>query len=601
MRMWNAYKQYVRSVVLPVDVGGTKELAQLRNELFCSLLIYVVPISLIALVPGVYMSFKQGMPVLGICDLTAFFLMLMVMVKRGLDIRHRKAIVIMVFYFLSIVLLYYVSRPGSGMLYLLALTVITSMVYSSKAAYLSAAANTLVCLGFAALLYAGIAVPIAADYTPAVWITISSNLVTLSFILAVCSNLLIEGLEKTIEDRNISQANLASVIENTDASIYSLDREFRYITFNRTLKEQLKKAYGLEITAGDRVFEFLERTEPEEAREWQRVYEEALTGKVLKFEKEFHVGDLHSITSFSIFPIVEKKKVIGLSCFVTDVTALKHTQRQLERTQIELEERVEQRTRELKQKTTGILESINYAKRIQTGVFARQSQVAELFPRSFVLARPRDILSGDFFWCHKNRDRKFIVLADCTGHGVSGALMSIIGNNLLDQIIVDEHIENPTEIMQRLDVRLREAIKGDGNEVIDGMDMTLCMVDNSFNELYFTGARQALFLAENGTVKQLPSSPYSISAGMQGVKKEFTTRRIPIVPGQRIYLTSKGYYAQFGGPDDKKFMRGRFNRTLQSIQGNTMAEQQELLLTTLEEWQGDRDSVDDVLVVGIEL
>jgi serine phosphatase RsbU (regulator of sigma subunit) len=180
--------------------------------------------------------------------------------------------------------------------------------------------------------------------------------------------------------------------------------------------------------------------------------------------------------------------------------------------------------------------------------------------------------------------------------------MSIIGNNLLEQIIVDEHIENPSEILELLDLRLTEAVKGDTQEVKDGMDITLCVVDSSFNELYFAGAYQPLFKSdENQEINELVASRFSIGAGIHAGSKKFETKRFSIIPGQRIYLSSDGYYSQFGGANDKKLMKSGFRKTLVNLQSKPMTEQRNLLKQSLSDWTGKNEQVDDILVVGIEL
>lgn len=285
-----------------------------------------------------------------------------------------------------------------------------------------------------------------------------------------------------------------------------------------------------------------------------------------------------------------------------NITELRKTQIERDHTLQVLEQRVEQRTRELVEKNLSILDSINYAKRIQLGLLNPPSKLYGIFPESFIVSQPRDIVSGDFFWCHQRRNKKFIVVADCTGHGVPGALMSIIGNNLLDQIIVGEHIENPSEVLELLDERLKKTLKSEVEEVKDGMDLALCVIDTHFNELYFAGAYRPVFISDaDGKIRELSPDRIPIGGGIQEVDKKFETTRFPIIPGQRIYLSSDGYYSQFGGPKQKKFMKSRFIETLEQIQQQSMEAQKTALLDTLNTWMGNTDQVDDIMVVGIEL
>lgn len=305
-------------------------------------------------------------------------------------------------------------------------------------------------------------------------------------------------------------------------------------------------------------------------------------------------GTVKHIYAKSVFVFDAAGVPIGLNGIAHDVTELK-------KTELYLEQRVEDRTRELTEKNSSILDSINYAKRIQLGLLTRKSQLFAIFPKAFILSRPRDIVSGDFFWCYQSHGKKFVAVADCTGHGVPGALLSIIGNNLLNRIIVDEHIENPSEILEELDKRLAEAVKADTQDIRDGMDIVLCVVDTYFNELYFVGAYRPVFLSdETGKILEFDGARHAIGGGTHDGKK-FGTRRVPILPGQRMYLTSDGYYSQFGGPKGKKFMKSRFVQTLESIQEMPIGEQEAALQNILAQWTGEGEQVDDIMVVGIEL
>lgn len=285
-----------------------------------------------------------------------------------------------------------------------------------------------------------------------------------------------------------------------------------------------------------------------------------------------------------------------------NITNVKKAEQDRDRTLLELEERVITRTVELNTRNKNITDSINYAKHIQSGLLPSHSKLTELFPKSFMLYDPLHIVSGDFFWCHQSRSRKIIAIVDCTGHGVPGALMSIIGNYLLQQIVVIERIENPSEILELLDQRLLQTTKKDTNDVQDGMDVCLCIVDSYFNEIYFTGAMRPLFIADHkGEVREIRGNRATIGGDTSGTEKHFETQRFPIKAGQRIYLTTDGYYSQFGGEQNKKFMKTRFKRTLETIQHLPINEQGDELQKILKEWAGNNDQVDDIMVVGIEL
>ncbi len=317
-------------------------------------------------------------------------------------------------------------------------------------------------------------------------------------------------------------------------------------------------------------------------------------------EREMRAAELLVANSELAYQ-VQEKEARALELLAINLE-LKQAQFDRDNALLILEERVALRTVELAEKNKDVIDSINYAKRIQSSLLSPLSQLTELFEQSFILHQPRDIVSGDFYWCFEKGSRKYIVVADCTGHGVPGALMSIVGNNLLNEIIINNNIQHTSDILEQLDIRLKQKMRGDHGEVKDGMDMALCVVDTAFNELYFAGALRPLFITDAyGHIKEIAAARHCIGGAVLEAQKHFESHRMPFEPGQRIYLTSDGYYSQFGGPDNKKFMKSKFKASLAAIQPLNMKEQCLQLTEILQEWQGKHEQVDDVLVVGIEL
>jgi PAS domain S-box-containing protein len=285
-----------------------------------------------------------------------------------------------------------------------------------------------------------------------------------------------------------------------------------------------------------------------------------------------------------------------------NITERKLAELELEDTLLQLENRVRERTKELSDKNISILDSIKYAKRIQVGLLTPPSRLAEIFPKSFMISVPCDIVSGDFFWSHEQGTKKIIIVADCTGHGVPGALMSIICNNLIDQIIINERVESPADILELLDTRLKQAVKNDEDEVKDGMDITICVIDMNLKEVCYAGANNSLYVTnQEGKVEENYVNHVSIGGMIQEEKKHFETKRFTFLPGQRIYLSSDGYYSQFGGERGKKFMKAGFEKTLDDLQVLPIEKQKSILLSTFTAWRGTNEQVDDVLIIGIEL
>jgi ligand-binding sensor domain-containing protein/serine phosphatase RsbU (regulator of sigma subunit) len=269
-----------------------------------------------------------------------------------------------------------------------------------------------------------------------------------------------------------------------------------------------------------------------------------------------------------------------------------------------LEQRVEERTSELAQKNADITASIEYAKRIQSAMLPPLDQLFRHLPEAFVLYRPKDIVSGDFYWFGEKNNRKVIVAADCTGHGVPGALMSMIGHNLLNQIVLEKGITEPGKILTALNEGVRNALKQghhrfEGEDTSDGMDICLCSIDDSKKEVQYAGALRPLVLVKNGVLTKIDSDRYPIGGHQDNNELEYTTHTFTAAKTDTIYLFSDGYADQFGGPKGKKFMVKRMQDMLISIQGMSMQEQGTYLGKTITDWMGSMQQVDDILVIGI--
>lgn len=357
---WISYTNYVRTVILPNNNQSQNDIAYWQNEIFFNSLTILLPISIIALVPGVFISFTSGIALLGSVDLMAFGLLALIMTNRSMSLKLRKSVFIGLFYCLSFALLYYLGRTGPGLLFLLATTIFTSAIYSSAAGLYSAWVNLLICICFGILIYLKLNSAIANEYSIGSWIAVSSNLVLLSFVCAGCINLLLKGLKTSLHGSKTLSANLNAIIESSDAFIYSLDADFRFMTINQVMKNRLKLAFNVDIKIGDNAFEFLQNIAPDEAHFWKSVYTETLTGKPVKFERDANFGGSISTTSFSFCPIVDYNKVTGISCFGTDITDAKNAKHQIQKLNDELEIKVVERTVQL-QASNKELEAFSYS------------------------------------------------------------------------------------------------------------------------------------------------------------------------------------------------------------------------------------------------
>lgn len=268
-----------------------------------------------------------------------------------------------------------------------------------------------------------------------------------------------------------------------------------------------------------------------------------------------------------------------------------------------LENRVKERTVQLEQKNTDITSSINYAKRLQNGILPSKNFMRQLLPNSFVYFKPKDIVSGDFYWIDRTHSKVFFAVVDCTGHGVPGAMMSIIGRNLLDQAVNEKGITMPSQILNFLQVGLSSAFGQTGEHkanLFDGMDLALCSYDFQTNILEFAGANNSLYLILDGEMIVLRGDKVGISAEYE-ISNSYTNIEIEVKKGDVVYLTSDGFPDQFGGPKYKKYTYGKMQSFLTSIHQEPMDSQYALLKNEIQNWQGDKDQTDDICVMGIQI
>lgn len=256
---------------------------------------------------------------------------------------------------------------------------------------------------------------------------------------------------------------------------------------------------------------------------------------------------------------------------------------------------------ELAEKDEKITASITYARRIQGAMLTAQESIDEMFEEHFLLYLPRDIVSGDFYWAYTTPSDKLIwIAADCTGHSVPGAMMSMIGISLLNEIVIEKGIEQPDLILNELRTLLLSALeRGGSDNAKEGMDISVCTLDKEKMELKFAGAFNPLYLFRDGELMETPGDNMPI--GEYKLKGPFTLHTIPVQKGDSIYLFSDGYVDQMGGPKGKKFMFKRYRQKFTDIQELSLNEQKESLKATFDKWKGDVNQMDDVVIFGVKI
>ncbi len=248
-----------------------------------------------------------------------------------------------------------------------------------------------------------------------------------------------------------------------------------------------------------------------------------------------------------------------------------------------------------------IKDSINYAKRIQEAILPPASIVKQLFPQSFVLYMPKDVVSGDFYWVEPWGEKVFFAAVDCTGHGVPGAFMSIVGYNLLDKAVNELGLSRPSLVLNSLSKEIGKTLRqtGSDSEVKDGMDLAVCALNPKTLMLEYAGAFNPLYIVRDGKIIETASDKIPIGTYMDGDFKNYTNHEIQLQKGDTIYIFTDGYADQFGGEKGKKFKYKSLQQLLISLQGKPMAEQKDILYTTIQNWKGNLEQVDDILVMGV--
>ncbi len=272
-------------------------------------------------------------------------------------------------------------------------------------------------------------------------------------------------------------------------------------------------------------------------------------------------------------------------------------------------EALEEQKEQLSKKNKEVIDSINYAKRLQNALMPSIDAVKKIVPNSFVLFKPKDIVSGDFYWIkeskttYKDRENSSVIImsvADCTGHGVPGAFMSIIGLNIFNQTLKEKSVNTPAQALDYLNSQMYNTVnKHKTNVIRDGMDLAFCAIDKDSLELSFSGAKNGLYIVRNSNLIELKGDKQPI--GYSEHAKAFTLQTFQLEKGDMIYASTDGYADQFGGERGKKFKYKPFKELLINIATKNVAEQKEILNTTFINWKGNLEQLDDICIVGIRI
>ncbi|WP_338812552.1 PAS domain-containing protein [Bernardetia sp. Wsw4-3y2] len=343
-------------------------------------------------------------------------------------------------------------------------------------------------------------------------------------------------------------------------------------------------------------------------------------GEVCNINKE---GNKYWVYTTIIPYMNDKNKPYRYQAIRFEITERKELEKQIVRYTQGLEKLVEERTQELNQKSELLKEayeetiqqnekletknryiqkSINYAKRIQDSILPKEELLPNTLKDYFIFFRPKDVVSGDFYWWYHNKKENCWVISavDCTGHGVPGAFMSMIGSTLLDETVKTKNITNPAHILKEMQEQIADILQQTITHNRDGMDMAIVTLNKEKQKIYVAGAKNPVFIVQNGNEYWVKGDRMSIG-GKQLFSEEFTTHEFDWIRGTKIYLFSDGYQDQFGGEKGSKFMRKNLRELLSQNAHLSMREQKQILADTLEKWRSGYNQIDDILVMGFQL
>ena len=256
----------------------------------------------------------------------------------------------------------------------------------------------------------------------------------------------------------------------------------------------------------------------------------------------------------------------------------------------------------IEEKNKDILDSIYYAKRLQDAILPSMDQLSSILNNFFILYKPKDIISGDFYWCTVKSGKIILVSADCTGHGVPGAILSVFGHNALNQSIENEHIIDPAQLLLSIDAKINRALKQDKiNGINDGMDAAICTLDPDTLLLHYAGANNPLYIISDGQLKEIKGAKFSVGNAGEEMLVPPVTNSIQLKHGDSFYIFSDGFVSQFGGLNQKKIKSSGLKKLLLKNYHLSMPEQQQKLEQFFYDWKGSNEQIDDLLIIGVKV
>lgn len=333
-----------------------------------------------------------------------------------------------------------------------------------------------------------------------------------------------------------------------------------------------------------------------------------LSGGLLLLQELSVAGCMSSaVLKSTVMPDLVAERMILFSLLVVSWVLFRVRTRSLRKSNLVLRQKevaaqeVLQQRNLLRRRNKSFEDSLQYAQRIQYAMFTSESEIRKMFPESFIFQRPKDIVSGDFYWARKVGSRIFLAVADCTGHGVPGAFMSLIGLEFFRQIVDTHGIYQPSQILNEINRNFDLVFDNmDELHMRDGMDLSFCSIDVVSRKMEFAGAFNPVYIIRNAEIIEIKGDKIMIGPHIGVDRLPFRNHEFDLEEEDIIYLFSDGFADQFGGPEGKKYMYRRFRHLLLSIYNQPMSVQRHIMEKSLNEWKGGLEQVDDILVLGVK-
>ncbi|MBI3502271.1 MAG: tetratricopeptide repeat protein [Bacteroidetes bacterium] len=388
-------------------------------------------------------------------------------------------------------------------------------------------------------------------------------------------------------------------------SMQDINKSYEHLSFLFAQKKEFEKAYNYYQLYSQTKDTLFNENKTKQITEMETKYQTEKKDNEIKLlntekEKERAIAEEKSRKQkIIIWSVISGFLLVTVFAFFI-FRSLRITSKQKQIIEVQKIE-VEKQKHTIEEKNKDITDSINYAKRIQQAKLPDKKEIHSALPNSFVLFKPKDIVSGDFYYFYKDDKSVFIASADCTGHGVPGAFMSMIGSEKLDDALA--HSVDTSEILSHLNKGIKSSLRQtDSNESTrDGMDIALCSVDTDARVIKYAGANRPLWIIRNGqtVVEEIKATKKAIG-GFTEDSQHFDTHEIKLQQGDTFYISTDGYADTFG-KQDKKLTTKKFKEILLSIQDKSLKEQEQHLDNFIEDWKGETEQVDDILVIGVRL